>query len=82
MVGIVIKKVDFIKCENFIKSSLNTLKFFNPFLILETVNPTVIAKAEAATEFLILCIPNKGILIFLINFFFIFGKIIFKSNSE
>ena len=58
------------------------LKFFNPFFTLETDNPTVIDIAAAATEFLILCMPNNGILIFLINLFFLFGKIIFKSNSD
>ena len=36
------------------------------------------AKAEAATEFLILCIPKSGILIFLINLFFL--KIILNTN--
>ncbi len=64
MVGVIIEKVDFIVCKNFIKSSLNTFKVFKPFLILVTDNPTVIANADAATEFLILCIPNNGILIF------------------
>ena len=48
----------------------------------ETDIPTVIATAAAATEFLILWIPSKGILIFLIITFFLFGRFTCKSNSE
>ena len=48
----------------------------------ETDIPTVIATAAAATEFLILWIPSKGILIFLIIIFFLFGRFTCKSNSE
>ena len=48
------QKIYIIKIENFIKSSLNTFKIFNPFLIFETDIPTVKATAAAATEFLTL----------------------------
>ena len=58
------------------------MKFASPFLIFFIGRPTVKAKAAAATEFLILCFPNKGILNFLINWFFLLGNFILKSNSE
>ena len=58
------------------------LKLNKPFLISKVEIPTVNATAAAPTEFLILCIPSKGILIFLIINFFLFGKLTSKSNSE
>ena len=58
------------------------LKFLSPFFILFIGRPTIKANAAAATEFLILWVPNKGILNFLINWFFLLGNFILKSNSE
>ena len=43
--------------------------------------PTVKATAIAPTEFLTLCMPSKGILIFLINIFFLLGSLSWTSNS-
>ena len=43
--------------------------------------PTVKATAIAPTEFLTLCMPSKGIFIFLINIYFLLGTFISTSNS-
>ena len=82
MVSIIIIKINIIISKYLIKSSCTLLKFINPFLIFWIGIPTDKATPNAPTEFLILCIPSNGILIFFILIVFLFGKLISTSNLE
>ena len=81
MVCIIIKVITLLNVKILLNLLCTPLNLNNPSFISLLDIPTVIATAAAATEFLTLCIPNNGILIFLIFCFFLFGKFIIKSNS-
>ena len=57
-------------------------KDLNPYFILLIGIPKLIATAIDAVEFLILCNPRRGIIMFLIEMVFFPGNFILKLNFE